>query len=699
MMNPGRKSTDKVIRLALCELRPEDAQWLITALRNAGVPTRPSPCHSLDALRELCTTKALDIFVWGEGWSEFSLEQAIEVAGAASVPVVAALSDLTASSYAQWRLTGVSDLYVRGLAELAANVILKQAAQFDVQQEVVLAREAMADTDRQCEALLEAITDPVAYLNEGLHVRANQPYLEAMGFQSFEDIEGLSLLDIVSKEDAAVVREKIKKLGRGQGVAEELSVRLSSTGESVSMSVAPAYYEGEPCLQITLRRPERSAVIVSLLPDAPTAGISTETPPPAMEEWLQREPASGLFSRPHFLDRLPSVALGTAWLLKVDRCDTVLSTLGVGQLDALMSTLGKSVAHHASDGCMVARWSPDTLALLLEDSEEASVKRAQAIQKVLGQDFLEVAGKSIPITVSMGGVSLGSLSPVDAMGHMESGLEKALEEGSGFHFFDPKAKEKAKRAHQEEHARVIRSAIVENRLVLFFQPVVSFLEGKACYEVLVRLKTPAGKLVAPSDFMPMAEALHMGHEIDEWVIREALSEISRKARHGKKVSLIIKLSSSSMISPGLSERIKSWINEKGIPPSLVWFELPLSSVSFQARAATDLRGLLKDMGCPVVLSGYGSDATSARMKDLIEPNWLKLSPEMMGGMGVDKEKQAAVRDLLLSAHQEKMKVLAPFVEDAKAMAVLFSDSVDAVQGNFISEPSVSMAFDFAQFGF
>lgn len=698
-MNPGRKSTDKVIRLALCELRPEDAQWLITALRNAGVPTRPSPCHSLDALRELCTTKALDIFVWGEGWSEFSLEQAIEVAGAASVPVVAALSDLTASSYAQWRLTGVSDLYVRGLAELAANVILKQAAQFDVQQEVVLAREAMADTDRQCEALLEAITDPVAYLNEGLHVRANQPYLEAMGFQSFEDIEGLSLLDIVSKEDAAVVREKIKKLGRGQGVAEELSVRLSSTGESVSMSVAPAYYEGEPCLQITLRRPERSAVIVSLLPDAPTAGISTETPPPAMEEWLQREPASGLFSRPHFLDRLPSVALGTAWLLKVDRCDTVLSTLGVGQLDALMSTLGKSVAHHASDGCMVARWSPDTLALLLEDSEEASVKRAQAIQKVLGQDFLEVAGKSIPITVSMGGVSLGSLSPVDAMGHMESGLEKALEEGSGFHFFDPKAKEKAKRAHQEEHARVIRSAIVENRLVLFFQPVVSFLEGKACYEVLVRLKTPAGKLVAPSDFMPMAEALHMGHEIDEWVIREALSEISRKARHGKKVSLIIKLSSSSMISPGLSERIKSWINEKGIPPSLVWFELPLSSVSFQARAATDLRGLLKDMGCPVVLSGYGSDATSARMKDLIEPNWLKLSPEMMGGMGVDKEKQAAVRDLLLSAHQEKMKVLAPFVEDAKAMAVLFSDSVDAVQGNFISEPSVSMAFDFAQFGF
>ena len=54
------------------------------------------------------------------------------------------------------------------------------------------------ETERRCDALIESSRDPIAYVHEGMHIRANRAYLEMFGFDSFDDIEGMSLLDLVA---------------------------------------------------------------------------------------------------------------------------------------------------------------------------------------------------------------------------------------------------------------------------------------------------------------------------------------------------------------------------------------------------------------------------------------------------------------------------------------------------------------------
>jgi PAS domain-containing protein len=56
----------------------------------------------------------------------------------------------------------------------------------------------MRETERRCDALIASSRDPIAYVHEGMHIRANDAYLEMFGYESFEDIEGLSLLDMVA---------------------------------------------------------------------------------------------------------------------------------------------------------------------------------------------------------------------------------------------------------------------------------------------------------------------------------------------------------------------------------------------------------------------------------------------------------------------------------------------------------------------
>src|SRR5690606_6626678 len=75
---------------------------------------------------------------------------------------------------------------------------------------------ALRETERRCDALIESSRDPIAYIHEGMHIRANQAYLEMFGFEDFEEVEGLSLLDLVAPAHADGFRQLLKRLSKGE---------------------------------------------------------------------------------------------------------------------------------------------------------------------------------------------------------------------------------------------------------------------------------------------------------------------------------------------------------------------------------------------------------------------------------------------------------------------------------------------------
>ena len=146
--------------------------------------------------------------------------------------------------------------------------------------------------------LLDSSRDAIAYVHEGMHVRANRAYLEMFGYESFEEIEGMTLLDMVASENADDFKALLKRLSRGEKPPKRVELKaVSGTGESFDATAefAQATFEGEPCLQIIFRRKAVS---------------------PELVEQLQRDSATGMYNRSRMLelieDAVGDAAKGTA---------------------------------------------------------------------------------------------------------------------------------------------------------------------------------------------------------------------------------------------------------------------------------------------------------------------------------------------------------------------------------------------------
>lgn len=708
---PSSSPNDRLVRLALCEARSDDVESVVSCLRNANVACRVAPCKTLAELKALVIERSVEVVVWGEGWPGFSFEDAVEVCEPRSVALVVAVDNVDADRYERYRAHGAQDLYLRGNVALTRCVLLEQYERIRRERQAQQALAAQENTDRRCDALLEAVGDPVAYLNEGLHIKANRPYLDLVGFASFEDLEGMSLLDLVSREDAPVLKERIKRIGREQGPAEELTLTLAGPSpQALAVHLAPAHCEGEPCLQVTVKRalrdvgpsspPVPDVVATSLLEPPQPVGVAAPQAPDDLRAWLSKDAPSGLFSRAYALDHLARHPYGSIWLLQLDREEQALAAVGAGLVDALAAALGRTVQTAAGQEAVVARWGPSSLAVWIPWQEDQALAWAQSLRQRLGRELLDVLDKSMPITVSLAGVSVAESGELDiAVAHLEQQLQEALAEGEGLRYWDPKAVEKNRRAQEQARAQAIRDAVSDHRLVLFFQPIASLSEASECYEVLVRLRTNDHRMESPADFMASAEEYGVAADIDAWVFQRALEHIAHRRDQGKITSVAVKVSAASLRTTDFAQRVGGWLDQHGLQAAQLWVELPLAVAVAQAKQARELSERLRERRCQVVLSGMSADPTAMRMAEMLSPTWIKLAPDVSEDLGKSPDKQAAMQAILAQARKHGFKIIAAFVQDASSMSVLFGSGVHALQGNFLAPPSPDMHFDFTQMGF
>ena len=135
-----------------------------------------------------------------------------------------------------------------------------------IQERVALIRENRSQRDalrqssdihERYNLLLESSREAIAYLHEGLHIYANPSYLELFGYADFEELEGFSILDLLSAADGTTdLKQLLKSLSRGELPEEamELKAHRADGDEFIaSVEFSPARYDGEACTQIMIR--------------------------------------------------------------------------------------------------------------------------------------------------------------------------------------------------------------------------------------------------------------------------------------------------------------------------------------------------------------------------------------------------------------------------------------------------------------
>src|SRR4029077_12671955 len=109
---------------------------------------------------------------------------------------------------------GARALALRNRAEHVQSIVRREFDGLNMRRSVRRLEASLRETEKRCDALLDSSRDPIAYVHEGMHVRANKAYLEIVGYEEFEEIEGMSILDMIAPDDADDFKTLLKKLSK-----------------------------------------------------------------------------------------------------------------------------------------------------------------------------------------------------------------------------------------------------------------------------------------------------------------------------------------------------------------------------------------------------------------------------------------------------------------------------------------------------
>ncbi len=389
----------------------------------------------------------------------------------------------------------------------------------------------MREIERRCDALIDSSRDPIAYIHEGMHIRANAAYLEMFGFESFEDLEGMSLLDLVAPKKVDGFKKLLKQLSRARPRRRATRPRPSRPSGNhfpAVMEFTQATYEGESCLQVVLRKQEE-------LVDPKLAK--------EVEALRQRDQVTGLLNRPTFLRALEDAVAATAQnatshgllLMEPDHYSRLLQDIGLDAADDLIAALPQRLSSAAGPNDVVARFSEHQFAVLAHNSDHAQTTTSGGeLRAAFADTVVEARNHSLNITVSIGGVQVGEkIANVAAiLGKASQGLQSTIGVGGNrFELFDPSATDRAELERVAAWVQRIREAIANDQFVIHFQPMVP-LHGAPdeMYETLLRLRGEDGSLVQPMTFLPIAEEHGLLGEIDRWVVGRAIRLIADRQR-------------------------------------------------------------------------------------------------------------------------------------------------------------------------
>ncbi len=177
---------DAVIRLLLVEDQLEDAEHLISMLRNGGMAIRPQRPESLEDLDNQLSQPE---HRHGPGAdrcaSTFRSSQVAKLVEATGkdIPVLAAASLLDEATVLAGITAGARDVALRSRPEHVQFVVRNEFQALLSRRVARHLEAALRESERRCDALIASSRDPIAYVHQGMHIRANDAYLEMFGFE------------------------------------------------------------------------------------------------------------------------------------------------------------------------------------------------------------------------------------------------------------------------------------------------------------------------------------------------------------------------------------------------------------------------------------------------------------------------------------------------------------------------------------
>jgi len=369
--------------------------------------------------------------------------------------------------------------------------------------------------------------------------------------------------------------------------------------------------------------------------------------------------------------------------------------------DSLGHLIGDKVLVAVTERLKAKIRKEDTLARLGGDEFTIIIEGMKEIQDVshLAQKILEaitqpiyIEGHTLYISCSIG-ISLYPQDDIDAnhlIKYADAAMYKAKEEGrNNFQFYASEMTALAlERVVMETN---LRQALKKEEFILYYQSQVDANSGKLTgVEALIRWKHPILGLVSPVKFITLAEETGLIVEIDRWVMKTAMKQVTKWYQEGLEPGVLaINLSMRELRSNDFIEILQETMEDIGFKPEWLELEVTEGQVMINPEEAINKLELISQMGIKIVIDDFGTGYSSLAYLKRLPVDKLKIDQSFVKGIPDDKEDVAIVKAIIALAKSLGLELIAEGVETDAQRDFLVACGCENLQGYYYCEPMPS----------
>lgn len=563
-------------------------------------------------------------------------------------------------------------------------------------QQLKTLRHVLSEAEQRANVLIKNSKSAVAYIDQGIHIFANDPYLQLFGFEAMNDIIGIPVIDLIAGGDnVKAFKQFLRQFDKGSRKDVEFnfeSKRKDGSTFEAKLQLASATLDGEPVTQIIIQQNNSNSAEVAK----------------RLAEAERKDSLTGVHNRRSFEEQLAALyqqakqGASTAGLfyIQLDNVGKIRSSLGLQGIDATVKqvayALDKLVTDELLEESHVSRFSDTVFTILVENKSTADLEKlAGKIGSTISELFIEVDKRTTNTTASIAIVKIERNTPEPrvllerAMDAINQILIETSNHGGRYHLYDA-----SEHANSDDHALAesLVDAIANNRFELLFQPIYDINHDRSdFFEVYLRLPLADADntILTPDQFMAVAKAHNLLEKIDRWILINACKKINDVRKSHPEARLLVQLTNASLIDKKLPSVASQLINAVGGKAGALTLQFNENDIADHLTVSKSQFTALNQVNCQLCINNFGSSAKAVEVANFVQPDMVRLARSYVEGIDTP-ENLETVKSLIVRTNEIGVDVLMPYIEDAATMSVAWSVGARYLQGFYLEAPSNSI---------
>jgi len=664
--------------LLIIDDSPDLAQMTNSFLRNAGMAIRVVSAANINELEDALQEKSPFLVLLGTHLpTSIKIGQVLQMADRYSTPVVLQVDAGHIANIEAGLATHPLQIIQTGENDQLMQVVKQHMSGGKTAREYQDQAQKLEELQYRYDLLLDSARESIAYIHEGLHVYANRAYLDMLQAKSLEDIEGLSLLELMTTDDGNDLKKLLRDMGRDVFPSSTVPVTVHTPGDKalkVELTFSPTRFNNEQCIQMMVRESDANLVLQEELDrvrktDHLTRFINRQTFTEQLSTLIE--------------DGFDENSLNAVLYVETDGIEDLHQQLGMEGIDTCILDLANVIRGCTQDTDIPARFSDHGFAILVRRGKKSALqKTGECILENYANHIIDLGDKTLSASCSIGMTTIGALteSAEEVLGHARAAFKQAAQKGNRLLRFKPALTTVSSGEEDREWVERIRYALNNHDFYTVQQSIVD-LEGEneGLFENRTFMREEDGDRPA-SEFMQAAERNDLGSMVDRHVIPQLMLAIS-----GTGDKHIIPLSSNSILDFSFPHWFERMMKETEVEGSQLVLQVPGSVARSHLKPTRRVIEELKGFGCNFALADFDNDQQSIQLLEHLPVDMIKLRSDLAQGVSSNTANQEIIRSVVRAIESKEVTVVADEVKDASDLAVLWQCGVKLVTGDFLNE--------------